>query len=74
MRCFIKDYTDKWMLVKETTMTTIGKDRGKYPTSEWKRKLLRSEHSPIRNINITAKFYDIPYWVVGHFVRHKFGK
>lgn len=73
MKIEIKDYVDKWQVVKDTTMTTVGMDKGKYPTSEWKTKLLKSEHSPIRNIVITVKFYDIPYWVVGHFVRHKFG-
>ena len=73
MRVEIKNYIDNWMNVKETTLTTIGKDRGKYPSSSWKTKLLRSEHSPIRNITITAKFYDIPYFVVMHLVRHKVG-
>lgn len=73
MRVEIKNYQDNWQKIKDTTMTTIGKDNGKYPTSEWKAKLLRSEHSPIRGLVINAKFYDIPYWVVMHLCRHKIG-
>lgn len=73
MRIEIKHYTDQWQKVKDCTMTTIKKDTGKYPNSEWKLKLLKAEHSPIRNIEITAKFYDIPYWVVMHLVRHSIG-
>lgn len=73
MRAVVKNYVDCWMDIKETTMTTIGKDTGKYPTSEWKRKLLLSEHSPIRTGMIRVKIYDIPYWVAGHLVRHHIG-
>lgn len=73
MRVEIKNYMDNWMNVKETTLTTISKDKGKYPSSSWKTKLLRCEHSPIRNIIITGKFYDLPYWVSTHFVRHSIG-
>lgn len=73
MRVEIQNYNDNWQAVKDKTMTTIGKDTGKYPTSKWKTKLLRSEHSPIRDITISAKFYDIPYWVAMHFCRHKIG-
>lgn len=54
-------------------MNTIGKETGKYPSSEWKRKILRAEHSPIRSLVFTIRFTDIPYWIVGHFVRHKIG-
>lgn len=64
---------DRWQQVKNDTMTTIGKNTGAYPDSIWKRKLLLSEHSPIRNVIVNGKIFDIPYWVSVHFVRHKFG-
>jgi len=65
-------HEDNWQDVKNSTMNTIGKDSGKYPDSEWKLRLIRSEHSPIRRL----KFYwvwEIPYWVSVHMVRHKIG-
>ena len=33
---------DNWMDVKDSTLNTVGKTKGSYPTSEWKRKLLLS--------------------------------
>ena len=73
MRVEVRKYVDKWQDIKDVTMTTIGKNTGSYPTSEWKRKLLLSEHSPIREGNIKVKIYDIPYWVSTHLVRHHIG-
>lgn len=43
------------------------------PTSEWKRKLLLAEHSPLRHSLITIEVKDIPYCIMGHFVRHHNG-
>lgn len=73
MNTEIKNYKDQWLEVKDSAMTTIGKNKGSYPTSEWKKKILLSEHSPIRRININWKWHGIKYWVSVHFVRHKFG-
>lgn len=64
---------DNWLQVKKLAFRTIGKDTEIYPTSDWKYKILRSQHSPIRSLVLTIEFTDIPYWVVGHFVRHKIG-
>ncbi|HHX77944.1 MAG TPA: thymidylate synthase ThyX [Firmicutes bacterium] len=64
---------DNWQDVKNATMNTIGKSTGKYPDSEWKLKLLKSEHSPIRKLNFSWRWVDLPYWVSVHFVRHKIG-
>jgi len=65
--------SNNWQAVKDSTMTTIGKTTGKYPDSEWKRKLLLCEHSPIRKLSISWKWIDISYWVSVHLVRHKIG-
>lgn len=43
------------------------------PTDEWKKKILRSEHSPIRTLMFTILMRDIPYCNSVHFVRHKYG-
>lgn len=73
MKVEILDYVDNWQSVKNSAMNTIGKDDGKYPSSEWKWKILRAEHSPIRLIELTIRMHGIPYWVSVHLVRHKIG-
>ena len=66
-------HEDNWQDVKDSTMNTIGKTTGKYPDSDWKLRLLRSEHSPIRRIKFYWRWKDIKYWVSVHLVRHKIG-
>lgn len=45
----ITNYDVDWKRIKSACMTTIRKQAGdKEPTSEWKRKLLICQHSPIR--------------------------
>ena len=73
MNIDIFKHEDNWQDVKDSTMNTIGKTTGKYPTSEWKRRLLLSEHSPIRRIKFYWRWKDIKYWVSVHLVRHKIG-
>ena len=73
MNVKLKDYIDYWQQVKNATMNTIGKDSGIYPNSDWKRKLLISEHSPIRKLKLSWKQTDLKYFVSVHFVRHKIG-
>lgn len=73
MKVEILNYTDNWQAVKDAAMNTIGKSEGKYPSSEWKRKILLAEHSPIRLLEFTIRLEDIPYWVSVHLVRHKIG-
>lgn len=63
-----------WRDVANSCNTTIHKEAGiKEPSSNWKLRMLRCEHSPIRQIVIKWKWRDIFYWVSTHFVRHKFG-
>lgn len=64
---------NNWQQIKNSTMTTIGKEKGIYPSSQWKRQLLLSEHSPIRKLRFSWKWYDLLSWVSVHFVRHKIG-
>ena len=37
-----------WLRCKKLALGTVGKDTDTPPTDEWKEKILRSEHSPIR--------------------------
>lgn len=61
-----------WQWAKTCTLNTVGKSSTKLPTSEWKEKLIASEHSPLREIWFGFKMV-IPYWVSVHFVRHHIG-
>jgi len=73
MKIELRSYIDYWQEIKNTTMNTIGKNTGKYPTSDWKRQLLLSEHSPIRKLKISWRWLDLKYWVSVHLVRHWLG-
>lgn len=68
-----KHPTDEdWLFCRQCTLNTIGKKTTKLPTDEWKVKLLRSEHSPIRTLWFAFRM-EIPYYCSNHFVRHKMG-
>ena len=70
----ITDYDIDWKKIKSACMTTISKEAGdKEPSSEWKRKLLICEQSPIRRGSISWKWDQIPYAISTHFVRHHEG-
>lgn len=61
-----------WQWVKTCTLNTVGKKSTTLPTEEWKKKLVESEHSPLRELWFGFKL-EIPYWVSVHFVRHHIG-
>lgn len=64
---------EDWRRCKFLAMSTIGKrDWSGNVTDEWKRAILKAEHSPIRTLMFTVRM-EVPYWVSTHFVRHKFG-
>lgn len=73
MEAVIKWHEDMWQEIKDSALFTIHKSNGKYPSSEWKRKILMAEHSPIRNGRIIIELYDVPGYVIGHLVRHNIG-
>lgn len=67
----LKHPTDEdWMLCKKCTLVTVSKDSDKQATDEWKKKLLKSGHSPIRTLQFCFRISDVPYWVSTHLVRH----
>ena len=73
MKIDIFEHEDNWQDIKDSTLNTIGKTTGSYPTTKWKRKLILSEHSPIRRMKFYWRWIDLKSWVSVHFVRHKFG-
>ena len=64
---------DDWNRVKMLAFETEGKVATKPATDEWKIRMLKCQHSPIRTLMFTIHLIDVPYWVSVHFVRHKFG-
>lgn len=64
-----------WMEVVDDCRATVGKESlGKEPSKEFKRKILLSEHSPIRDISVKWRWSSIKSWVATHWARHKFEK
>ena len=61
---------EDWMLCKRCTLVTVGKDSEKPATNEWKVKILKANHSPIRTLQFCFRLTNIPYWVSTHLVRH----
>jgi hypothetical protein len=67
-------YEDVWPEVKRAARNTIGRDgTGAYPSDSWKKVILLAEHSPIRKIKFSWRWYKLKSWISVHFVRHKFG-
>lgn len=67
-------YDDLWGRVKACARTTIGKTgEGLKPTAAWKKRMLLAEHSPIRRIRFSWRWFGLKSWVSVHFVRHKIG-
>lgn len=64
---------DDWMLVKEAAFVTVGRTAKKMPSEEWKKKILRARHSPIRELRFVFRIEGIPSWVATHLARHHEG-
>jgi hypothetical protein len=61
-----------WEEVVNDCRATVGKGAlGKEPSQAFKRSILISEHSPIRDIQIKWRWRNIKSWVATHWVRHK---
>lgn len=72
----IINYIDNWEVIKKTALFTMGlksKKGNEYPNSEWKNKILRSQHSPIRYGYIIVEIKQTPQHVHGHLTRHHNG-
>lgn len=71
MKTKILKVIGSWQDVVDDCRSTVGKESlGHEPSSDFKRKILIAEHSPIRNISIRWKWEDIPSWVATHWSQH----
>ena len=69
----LKHPTDEdWLFCKQCALNTIGKTSTQLPNDEWKIKILRAEHSPIRTLWFAFKI-EMEYWVSVHYCRHSYG-
>lgn len=67
----IKTPTEQdWMEVKRRALVTVGKNPVTPPDNEWKHKILKARHSPIRYLQFSFYLKDIPSYVSVHLVRH----
>ena len=73
MEVIVKRVTDWQRVVDAARLTSNKSSLGREPNDEWKRKAIKSEHSPIRLLEFDILLKDIPYWVMVHLVRHKIG-
>lgn len=64
-----KPNSNDWLEVKRRALVTIGKKPVTEPTEEWKHKMLRARHSPIRRLHFSF-YIECPYWVSVHLCRH----
>lgn len=60
----------EWMEVKRRALVTEGLRPVNPPSSEWKHRILKAQHSPIRYLRYSYYLQDIPYWVAMHLRTH----
>ena len=74
MKVKVLSVRGSWSEVLDACRGTVKKqDVGKDPSDEWKRMILRSEHSPVRLIEFVVLAEDVKSWVATHCVRHSVG-
>lgn len=61
---------EDWYGVKHRALVTMGKNVSTPPTDEWKHKMLKARHSPIRYLQFSFYLKDIPYFSSVHLCRH----
>ena len=72
MKTEILKIKGSWEEILDGCRATVGKEPlGKEPSRKFKREILLSEHSPIRDIEIKFRWRNIPYWVAMHWKTHK---
>ena len=63
-----------WEAALDAARTTMRKQPlDKMPSEQFRREMLRCEHSPLRLVQYSWIWRDIPYWVSVHMVRHHIG-
>ena len=68
----INKLLNDWKYVKNVSRTTVNKSHTENEaTDKFKREILISEHSPIREIVVKWRWENIKSWISVHFSRHK---
>jgi hypothetical protein len=74
MKVNILAFKGNWKEIRNSCMTTVAAEsKNIEPSSSWKRRLLLSSHSPIRQLIIKWKWTDLLWWVQTHYTRHHVG-
>lgn len=74
LRTQIQRITADWTEVKNECRNTTNKDATDTPaTADFVRKILISEHSPIRLVKVKYRWEGIKSWISVHFARHWLG-
>ena len=63
MKIEIKRVTDWQRVVDAARFTQDKEPLGHEPSDEFKKQMILSEHSPLRELEFDIKMYGIPYWV-----------
>ena len=67
-------HANGWSFVRQAALTTIHKKHnGNDISTDWKLKILKAKHSPIREFQITYRLNNIPRWIADQLVRHNVG-
>lgn len=75
MKTIINFINNNWVNIKNKCRTTVNKEYTQYiPNTEFKIKLLISEHSPIRLLEVDWSWKNIKYWTAMEWARHKWEK
>lgn len=75
MKTEFKEIRDNWKLVKNACRTTVRKKFTETDATEtFKKKILISEHTPIRLLEVYWQWDGIPYFAGMEWARHKFEK
>lgn len=71
MKTIILKIKGDWQEVVDDCRATVKKSPlGKEPSTEFKKRILISEHSPIRDIIVKFRWDGIKYWVAMHWKTH----
>ena len=62
-----------WLKAKQRALVTVGLTTEKAPAEDWKIKMLKCRHSPIRKLQFAFSLLDVPYWLHTELVRHHEG-
>lgn len=71
MQIKVTPTTISWDVVKEAGLKTAGLKMVNEPNSRYKRKIIASEHSPIRLYWFCIDIDNIKSYAISHLVRHK---